>query len=213
MPLPTDAPPVVGGSRTLADDVFDRLSAAIVDEQFAPGEVIHDREIAQTLGVSRTPVREALRRLTQLGLVEVVANRYTRVTAVDDGRVADTLEYAGYQAGIALRMAVQRMTDAEVAATVDLIDAVLEANSRDDHAALFDRARELVAYTTARSRNAVFQAVMRGTGVMVLRNLRTRRPVRGTLVERERAYRAMRDAVATRDADGAERAFRVVHAL
>ncbi|GAA1655446.1 GntR family transcriptional regulator [Microbacterium flavum] len=212
MPL-LDGPPVSATTRTLADDVFERLSVAIITEELAPGEVLRDGELARGLGVSRTPVREALRRLTQLGMVEVVASRYTRVTEVDDQRIIDTLEYSGYQAGIALRMSIARMDDLQLAGAVERIDAVIAANAAGDEGAIFDTAREFVRYTTSLSGNVVFNGVMRETGVMVLRNLRSRRPTRRTQEQRDDGYREMRAALLARDADRAEAAFRRQHEL
>ncbi len=81
MPLPDSAPKV---SRTLArDDAYNRLRGWIIDGTLKPTEVLHDQEIAVVLGVSRTPVREALRRLEDEGLVETALNRWTRVAPLD----------------------------------------------------------------------------------------------------------------------------------
>jgi DNA-binding GntR family transcriptional regulator len=63
--------------------VFDRLCEWIEDGTLAPGEVVKDIEIAGRLDVSRTPVREALQRLEQLGLVETEPSRHTRIAQVD----------------------------------------------------------------------------------------------------------------------------------
>jgi DNA-binding GntR family transcriptional regulator len=54
-----------------------------VDGTLAPGETLRDQEIAELLGVSRTPVREALRRLEDEGFVETALNRWTRVAPLD----------------------------------------------------------------------------------------------------------------------------------
>jgi DNA-binding GntR family transcriptional regulator len=63
-------------------EVFDRLRAWIEDGQLEPGEVIKDVDLASALGVSRTPVREALQMLEQHGLVETRPGRLTRVTEI-----------------------------------------------------------------------------------------------------------------------------------
>ena len=65
MPIPQNHPPV--GRSLLRDDVYVRLRDAIVDGTFAPGESLRDGELAEWLGVSRTPVREALLRLAAAG--------------------------------------------------------------------------------------------------------------------------------------------------
>jgi len=63
--------------------VFDQLREWIEDGTLAPGEAVKDVEIAGRLGVSRTPVREALQMLEQLGLIETEPSRHTRIAQVD----------------------------------------------------------------------------------------------------------------------------------
>ena len=64
----------------LGDEVYALLGEAILDGRLPAGERLRDQELAERLGVSRTPVREALQRLERTGLVEVAPNRYTRVS-------------------------------------------------------------------------------------------------------------------------------------
>ena len=66
----------------IRDDVYQSLREWIVGGELEPGEKLKDKELAAQLGVSRTPVREALRKLENEGLVETSANRWTRVTAI-----------------------------------------------------------------------------------------------------------------------------------
>ena len=66
----------------IRDDVYQSLREWIVGGELEPGEKLRDKELAAQLGVSRTPVREALRKLENEGLVETSANRWTRVTAI-----------------------------------------------------------------------------------------------------------------------------------
>lgn len=79
MPIPQ----IAALKRTfIRDDVYQSLRGWIVGGELAPGETLKDKELAAQLGVSRTPVREALRRLEDEGLVETAANRWTRVTPI-----------------------------------------------------------------------------------------------------------------------------------
>jgi DNA-binding GntR family transcriptional regulator len=67
----------------LRDEVYDRVRNLIITGEFEPGRRLRDADIAQELAVSRTPVREALRRLEDEGLVEMSASRWTRVAKLD----------------------------------------------------------------------------------------------------------------------------------
>ncbi|WP_216326440.1 GntR family transcriptional regulator [Deinococcus aestuarii] len=86
MPLP-DTPRL---PRVLArEEVYARLRDWIVGGTLPPGEVLRDHDIAARLGVSRTPVREALRRLEDEGFVETALNRWTRVAPLDLTQAAE----------------------------------------------------------------------------------------------------------------------------
>lgn len=66
----------------IRDEVYESLREWIVYGNLEPGEKLKDQELATQLGVSRTPVREALRKLEDEGLVKTAANRWTRVTLI-----------------------------------------------------------------------------------------------------------------------------------
>jgi DNA-binding GntR family transcriptional regulator len=135
MPIPDDAPGIE--RRLLRDDVYGRLRNAIVDGSFAPGEQLRDVEIAAWLGVSRTPVREALLRLAEAGLVVAQPGRSTIVSSVDMRAVRDARDVVAAMHEVAVREAVQSLTATD-------LEAMREANRRfrqaieegDLHAAL-----------------------------------------------------------------------------
>ena len=64
---------------TKADDIAVLIEEAIVSGELEPGSVLRQEQLSERFGVSRTPVREALRRLAALGLVSFVPNRGVRV--------------------------------------------------------------------------------------------------------------------------------------
>ncbi len=80
MPIPEKAKPI--SPSTMGEEVYSTLLSWITEGELRPGERLLDTELAENLGVSRTPVREALRRLTDKGLVETSASRWTRVTHI-----------------------------------------------------------------------------------------------------------------------------------
>lgn len=114
MPVPSGAPRI---RRSLArEDAYAEIRRWIVEGELAPGERIQDSSLAEALGVSRMPVREALLRLESEGLVESSANRWIRVAPVsaEEGEqiypVIWTLEC------LALRIRAERPTPADLAA-------------------------------------------------------------------------------------------------
>jgi DNA-binding GntR family transcriptional regulator len=92
MPIPTAAPDSAP-RRLLRDVVFERMLAAIVDGTLEPGERLNDDQLVKWLGVSRTPVREAIAQLQTYGLVEIEANRFTKVASRDDVVYAEAAQF------------------------------------------------------------------------------------------------------------------------
>ena len=62
-------------SQNLHEATFEKLRSLLVEGKIPPGSKLNERELAESLKVSRTPIREAIRRLAAEGLVELIANR------------------------------------------------------------------------------------------------------------------------------------------
>jgi DNA-binding GntR family transcriptional regulator len=107
----------------LRENAYQRIRDAIVDGTLAPGERLNDGDLAEWLGVSRTPVREALTRLEESGLVQTKPGRYTMVSPLDANaaRAAQTVTAAMHE--LAVREAVPRLS-------ADEIEAMRAANGR-----------------------------------------------------------------------------------
>lgn len=117
MPIPSSGPSL--DRSLLRDDVYRRLRDAIVDGTFAPGEQLKDLELAAWLGVSRTPVREALLRLAQGGLVLAQPGRSTTVSPLDVREVRDARDVVAAMHEVAVREAVPGLTEADLSAMRD----------------------------------------------------------------------------------------------
>ena len=121
MPIPESSPAI--DRRLLRDDVYHRIRDAIVDGSLEPGEQLRDTELASWLGVSRTPVREALLRLAEAGLVVAQPGRSTIVSALDLRDVRDARDVVAAMHELAVRESVGSFTQAD-------LDAMGEANAR-----------------------------------------------------------------------------------
>ncbi len=99
---------------SLAERAYAELLDAIVRGDLAPGHRLRDTELAQQLGVSRTPVREALRRLEDEGLVETGRNAYTRVAPVRADRIGDAFPVVATLHGLATRLGVPALSQADL---------------------------------------------------------------------------------------------------
>jgi DNA-binding GntR family transcriptional regulator len=108
MPLPQalQRPPRVSARETAYEQIRDWITLGPLQ----PGEVILDNEIAELLGMSRTPVREALLKLAQEGLVETFPGRKTRVAPLPFGRAPHLFAIGGVLDGLAAELATPNLT-------------------------------------------------------------------------------------------------------
>jgi DNA-binding GntR family transcriptional regulator len=109
--------------------VYDRIRTLILEGDAEPGMRLGQVDLAERLGVSRTPVREALRRLTGEGLVEFEDNRGFRVAALELDDVVRRLEVRLLLEPGAARLAAQRATAEDLAALADAADREERATS------------------------------------------------------------------------------------
>ena len=116
----------------LRENAYRAIRDAIVDGTLTPGERLNDNDLVQWLGVSRTPVREALARLEQTGLVRTRPGRYTMVSPLDVRalRAAQSVTAAMHE--LAVREAVPNLSAAELGAMRGANARFADALRRDD---------------------------------------------------------------------------------
>jgi DNA-binding GntR family transcriptional regulator len=158
MPIPDDAPQIE--RVLLRDDVYGRLRNAIVDGTLAPGEQLRDLELATWLGVSRTPVREALLRLAETGLVIALPGRSTTVSSIDIRAVRDARAVVAAMHEVAVREAVASLTAADLEAMRDANRRFREAIEQGDLDAALRADDELHGVPVAVTGNRALIAVL-----------------------------------------------------
>jgi len=110
------------GGGSLGSQVFERLESDILCRRIAPGESLNEQKLSEQLGVSRTPVREAIRMLEQAGLVEVTPHRGAVVLGISDRDLKDIYTIRMYVEGLAARWAAQHMTARRVQELTEVVD-------------------------------------------------------------------------------------------
>ncbi len=114
MPVPASAAPLT--RRCLSDDAYARLRDWIIDGTLAPGEALRDEALAEALGMSRTPVRDALQRLENEGLVITSSTRRTSVSPVTLKQAREVYPMTVALEALALRLALPIINDDALAA-------------------------------------------------------------------------------------------------
>lgn len=102
------------GRTLLRERACASIRDAIVAGEIEPGAVVRDADLAERLGLSRAPVREAFSRLVDEGLLESKPQSYTRVTPVVAADVRDAAAVVGAMHELVTRVAVPRLTAADV---------------------------------------------------------------------------------------------------
>ena len=111
----------------MRDGVYQSLRKWIVSNELQPGEQLRDKELAEKLGVSRTPVRESLRRLEDEGFVETSANRWTRVSLVTSKEARDIYPILKQLEQLALTLSFPNLTAQHIQTMVELHDQLRHA--------------------------------------------------------------------------------------
>ena len=129
--------------RTLADRVFARLQDDIVRGVIAPGTKVSETDLASRYGVSRGPLREALRRLESRKLLERVVHVGTRVTSLSFDDLIEIYYVREALEGMAARLAAENMSDEEVRGLTALLGQHEQQQDLREDTAYFQREGDL----------------------------------------------------------------------
>jgi DNA-binding GntR family transcriptional regulator len=211
MPVPTTAPTE---HKLLRDTVRQKIHEAIMDGTLEPGERLNDEELIAWLGVSRTPIREALSQLARAGLIEMAPNRYTRVTTPDPAEVVEAIQTLGVLFGGVVRLAVPRLSATARKRILAALDTTITELEAHDVSAVNRDALGVFARYVDECGNADLQRVCRDT--MDGLAFRLRLPNLDELVDWDRMtedFRRLRAATADGDNVAAELATEAIHML
>jgi DNA-binding GntR family transcriptional regulator len=112
--------------QSLGDEVHSVLRQMILQGQLEPGDKVVERRFAQALGVSATPVREALHRLESEGLVETRTGYSTRVALMTAEDLGGMLPVVTVLEGLSARLATLRLNETDLEQLESLVDAMAE---------------------------------------------------------------------------------------
>lgn len=142
----------------LHHDLVSALRDWLVEGHVPEGGRIPERELCLRFGVSRTPLREALKVLAAEGLIELLPNRGARLRALTQADVEELFDVIGGLESLAGRLACERITQAELAEIVETHHAMYRAYLHRDLAAYFKLNQEIHHRIVAAARNATLSA-------------------------------------------------------
>lgn len=124
--------------QSLHDTVTERIRDMIVEGAYPPGSRLPERVLCETLGISRTPLREALKVLASEGLLELAPNRGARVAGLTAGDVDELFPVMGALEALAGELACARITDTEIAEIRALHYQMVLHHARGERPPYFD---------------------------------------------------------------------------
>jgi DNA-binding GntR family transcriptional regulator len=185
----------------------DALQRAIEEEifagRFAPGHRLDEQALAERYGVSRTPVREALRSLAQAGLVDRRPHRGAVVATLTVSRMIEMFEVMAELEGMCARLAARRITPAEMTRLDTLHAAASEPVAASDIDTYYDLNQMLHEGIYAASRNGFLEEMTRSLRNRLAPFRRHQLQLPGRLRASHQEHGRILEAIRAGDADGA----------
>ncbi|MGI4982206.1 MAG: GntR family transcriptional regulator [Janthinobacterium lividum] len=116
----------------LHDTVVDHLRSFIIEGVLEPGKKLNERELCETLGISRTPLREALKVLAAEGLIDIYPNRGASVSGMSELELREAFELMSGLEAFSGELACQRITPEEIIEIKALHYAMLSCRQKND---------------------------------------------------------------------------------
>lgn len=155
--------------RPLHEEVIDQLRDRIVQGDLAPGARLNERVLCEQLGISRTPLREAIKMLATEGLVELLPNRGAIVTPLKAANIADTLAVMGALESLAGELACAHASESEIAEIRALHFEMLAHHARGELGGYFRYNQRIHLKLIEASGNPVLTNTYRQLNANVLR--------------------------------------------
>lgn len=152
--------PDLTGDESLSERAYRDIRRLIVTLELAPGAVISEPDLQYQLGMGRTPIREALRRLANEHLVEVYPRRGMFVAALDTRDLAAISELREELEPFAARLAAERRNDEDIAVIDDLLGAIATSLKHPDVRDLIELDQRVHHHVYRCSHNEYLQAVL-----------------------------------------------------
>ncbi|WP_170519494.1 GntR family transcriptional regulator [Ruegeria atlantica] len=143
---------------TLHEELVERLRNLVVEDVLKPGEKVPEKQLCDSLGVSRTPLREALKVLASEGFVVLQANRGARVASVTREELENTFPVLATLEQLAGELACQHMDSAEIELIESRHADMLEAYNSHDRQAYFKANQDIHQALIRGARNDILES-------------------------------------------------------
>lgn len=143
----------------LHDTVVEHLRNFIVEGVLKPGTKLNERTLCDTLGISRTPLREALKVLAAEGLIEITPNRGASVARMSEAEIRELFEMMSGLEAFSGLLACERITPAELAEIRALHHHMLACHAQSDLPGYYSKNREIHDKINLAARNPMLRQI------------------------------------------------------
>ncbi len=198
-------------SSTISERVLRFLETEIIEARLAAGQRLTEEQIARQLGVSRSPVREALRKLEHVGLVSIVRRKGAVVRSLDARGVVDLYVLHACVTGLIGRLAARNRSEVDIADFEALVCELRLALKHDDPAKFLSLYPQMMRVLTRAAGNEWIQSALESWEKPARRYGFVALSIPGYMEEVVARYEQVFEALKTRDAPRAEEILRASH--
>ncbi|MGE5550394.1 MAG: GntR family transcriptional regulator [Bacteroidota bacterium] len=204
-----DRPPLVqiklDNYKPLRELVFEALREAIVKGVLKPGERMMEIQLAEEMGVSRTPVREAIRKLELEGLVAMVPRKGAYVASLSMKDIIEVFEIRGALEGLAAELAAERITEEELEELERYLVRITESIETEDLTLMVEVDTDFHSQLYRASRNERLSQIINNLREQIQRFRKTSLSVPGRMRRALEEHKKIVEALSSRDGSLARR--------
>ncbi len=193
---------------SLSDQVYHDIKYLILSGELKGGDRIPEESLAKQFGVSRTPVREAVRRLDEFGLVHLKPRSYAEVITLSDGEADQVMSVRTELEGLSIRLLTEKATENDVQALVEIAEKCYRALESGSVAETFEMDSFFHLEIAQRSGNGILADLIErlDAKVQLVRLMRCSTPE--TINQNIHVHDKIIEAIAANDSVAAEKVMR-----
>lgn len=182
--------------KSLADQVYERLEESILNGEYSPGDILTEKQLSVELGVSRTPIREALSRLEYDSLVKETSQG-TEVRGINEDDVKDLYDVKKNLETLAVKKAVENMTEEDIKALKDVVDQQIYFAGKGDTEKVRNLDTEFHDIIYGRCGSVTFEKILSGVHHKLKKyrrnSLKSKKRIKASVVEHEEILKAIEE--------------------
>lgn len=182
--------------KSLADQVYERLEESILNGEYSPGDILTEKQLSVELGVSRTPIREALSRLEYDSLVKETSQG-TEVRGINEDDVKDLYDVKKNLETLAVKKAVENMTEEDIKALKDVVDQQIYFAGKGDTEKVRNLDTEFHDIIYGRCGSVTFEKILSGVHHKLKKyrrnSLKSKKRIKASVIEHEEILKAIEE--------------------